>query len=205
MRLVLQGDLTTAGERRQLWEKGRHKNAYIVGFLQGLPDDLPEEHPAHAQRESLQQQLAPLLADGNPFAWQYLRLLSHAGQNFLAGVETVLAKPANQDVMVELMHAVAAYSAQLPLQKQRLETIAGIEQEVDRLLSGQVREVDEMLRVAPAAVHDIRALLFLAMLDEPVLDPVFSRTDAIGTVMRNKLRPLTGPIQQRIAVLRGRS
>jgi hypothetical protein len=205
VRLVLQGELTTPAERRKLWEKGRHRNAYIVGFLQGLPDGLPAEHPAHPAGETLQQQLAPLVAAGNPFAGQYCRLLSAAGQNFLAGVETVLAKPSNQDVMVELLHALAAYSAQLPLPKQRFETIAAIEQEVDSLLSGQVREIDELLREAPAAMHHIRALLFLALLDEPVLDPVFSRTDAIGTVMRSKLRPLTGPVQEQISVLRGRS
>ena len=46
------------------------------------------------------------------------------------------------------------------------------------------------------------AMLFLAMLDEPVLNPVFSRTDAIGTVMRKKLKPVTGPIHEQIAALR---
>jgi hypothetical protein len=54
----------------------------------------------------------------------------------------------------------------------------------------------------PDCKHHIRAMLFLAMLDEPVLNPVFSRTDAIGTVMRKKLKPVTGPIHEQIAALR---
>jgi hypothetical protein len=48
----------------------------------------------------------------------------------------------------------------------------------------------------------VRAMLFLAMLGEPVLDPVFSRTDAIGTVMRKKLKPVTEPINEQIRILR---
>jgi len=35
-----------------------------------------------------------------------------------------------------------------------------------------------------------------------VLDPVFSRTDAIGTVMRKKLKPVTEPMHEQIEVLR---
>jgi hypothetical protein len=45
-------------------------------------------------------------------------------------------------------------------------------------------------------------MLFLALLHEPVLDPVLSRTDAIGTVMRKKLGPVTGPIQEQIDILK---
>jgi len=45
-------------------------------------------------------------------------------------------------------------------------------------------------------------MLFLAMLGEPVLDSVFSRTDAIGTVMRKKLQPVTEPIHEHIKILR---
>jgi hypothetical protein len=41
------------------------------------------------------------------------------------------------------------------------------------------------------------------MVNEPLVNPIFSRTDAIGTVMRKKLRPVSGPIQEQIALLRG--
>jgi hypothetical protein len=118
-------------------------------------------------------------------------------------VETVLRKPANQDVMVELMRALAAYSAGLPDRK-RLTTIAEIEQEVEARMSDDDRGgLAGLLQEIPEYAHHIRAALFLSLLDEPVLDPVFSRTDAIGTVMRSKLQPLIEPVREQIGVLRG--
>jgi len=203
VRLVLQGQLISPGERQRLWEKGHHKNAYYVGFLQAQPDNLPNEQPANPYWSDACEQLGALREAGNPYALQYCRLLSPAGQNFLTCVEAVLSKPANQDVMVELMHAIAAYSGTLPAGNKRHTTIAGIEQELDALLEcAAENELAVLLQTVPAAVHHIRAMLFLSLLDEPVLDPVFSRTDAIGTVMRNKLRPLIEPVQQQIGILK---
>jgi hypothetical protein len=203
VRLVLQGQLISPQDRQRLWDKGRHKNSYYVGFLQALPDNLPGEQPAHVRWEELRDRLDALLEAANPYACQYCRLLSPAGQNFLACANAVLDKPANQDVMVELMHAIAAYFVSLSLEKKRYTTIAAIVQEVDRLLTCDAEHaLAVLLRQVPGSVHHIRAMLFLSLLDEPLLDPVFSRTDAIGTVMRNKLRPMIEPIQQQISVLR---
>jgi hypothetical protein len=39
------------------------------------------------------------------------------------------------------------------------------------------------------------------MLDEAIVNPVFSRTDAIGSLMRKKLQPVTGPILEQLAVI----
>lgn len=203
VRLVLQGQLISPQDRQRLWDKGRHKNSYFVGFLQAQPDNLPDEQPANVQWEGVRDRLGALLEAGNPYARQYCRLLSPAGQNFLACVDAVLDKPVNQDVMVELMHAIAAYFVTLSLEQRRYTAIAAIEQEVDRLLTCDAENaLAALLRQVPESVHHIRAMLFLSLLDEPVLDPVFSRTDAIGTVMRNKLRPLIEPVQQQISVLR---
>ncbi len=203
VRLVLQGQLISPGARQRLWDKGRHKNAYFVGFLQAQPDRLPDVQPASPLWEGMQERLAALRDAGNPYAVQFCRLLSPAGQSYLACVETVLRKPANQDVMVELMRALAAYSAGLPDRK-RLTTIAEIEQEVEARMSDDDRGgLAGLLQEIPEYAHHIRAALFLSLLDEPVLDPVFSRTDAIGTVMRSKLQPLIEPVREQIGVLRG--
>jgi hypothetical protein len=45
-------------------------------------------------------------------------------------------------------------------------------------------------------------MLVLALLGESVLNPVFSKTDAIGTVMRKKLKPLIDPIHEQIDILK---
>jgi hypothetical protein len=59
----------------------------------------------------------------------------------------------------------------------------------------------EVLSAAPGQFDLIRAMLVLSMVDEPVVNPVFSRTDAIGTVMRKKLKPVFGPIQRQLDIL----
>jgi hypothetical protein len=209
VRLVLQGDLIDEAERTRLWDKGKHKNAYYVGFLQALPDNLPGQQDPNPAWEVTRQRLAGLTADRNPLAIQLCRLLSPAGQSFLAGVEAVLKKPSNQDVMVDLLHAIAAYSAGLPQAARPRSDIDEISNMADKLTGGTGFECDDMERFLkplvqnlPDGKHHIRAMLFLAMLDEPVLNPVFSRTDAIGTVMRKKLKPVTAPIHEQINALR---
>ena len=52
--------------------------------------------------------------------------------------------------------------------------------------------------------REVHAMLVLSMVDEPLVNPIFSRTDAIGTVMRKKLRPVSEPLQQYIDRLRNR-
>jgi hypothetical protein len=210
VRLVLQGELIDPEEKARLWEKGRNRNAFYVGFLQALPDELPQTRPAHPLLESLQPRLAGLLEAGNAFARQLARLLGPAGQAWLASVETVLDKPLNQDVVVELLHAIAAYSAHLPIAGTYLTEMDTIAALADSLLdggdaagAGTAGQLAELLQAVPEARSRVRAMLILAMVNEPLVNPVFSRTDAIGTVMRKKLRPVSGPIQKQIDLLKG--
>jgi hypothetical protein len=45
------------------------------------------------------------------------------------------------------------------------------------------------------------AMTVLACLSVKLLNPIFSRTDAIGTVMRKKIKPVTDPIFEQLAIL----
>ena len=204
VRLVLQGELIDASVRRALWEKGRYKNALQVGFLQAVPDALPEHPAASPAWTDICGRLDPLVVAGNPYAIQFCRLLSPAGQAWLRTVQTVLRKPLNQDVMVELMRAVAGYFEPLPFERKRLSDMQEILTAADDMLNGvpaDLPELADLMQNVPAAAHRVRAMLALAMVDEPVLNPVFSRSDAIGTVMRKKLQPVTGPIQEQLDIL----
>jgi len=206
--LVLQSDLVAEDVRKRLWEKGRLKNAYLVGFLQTLPDALPEQRDAHPGYQAVAGKLSGLLAAENPFAVQLCRLLSPAGQAYLDCVGAVLKKPSNQDVMVELMHAMAAYSCSLPVTMPRKFHINDVARLSVEPGGGALADADALqylqalLDAFPEGENYIHAMLFLAMLAEPILDPVFSRTDAIGTVMRKKLQPVTEPINEQIRILR---
>jgi hypothetical protein len=209
VRLVLQEGLIDATERIKLWQKAGQKNAYFVGFLQAIPDDLPGQHTANPVWTSYCQQVTGLLEDGNPCAVQLCRLLSSAGQSYLTCVETVLKKPSNQDVMVELMHALEQHAAALSLDKYKLDNIEAIVSMADAMLNGEMdaggepdQSLQGLLQALPGCMHHARAMLILALLGEAVLNPVFSRTDAIGTVMRRKLKPLTEPIHEQINILK---
>ena len=208
VRLVLQGELIDSAVKLKLWERGKSRNAYYVGFLRALPDELPGEYAPHPQWEALQGRLEKLVAAGNPFAVQVCRLLSSAGQAWLAGISSVLNKPSNQDVVVELLHAIADYFAALQLRNERRTGIEAIFSVADAIIDGSLQvpadtdgRLEAVIKAVPQALPMIRAMLFLSMIDEPVVDPVFSKTDAIGTVMRKKMQPVSQPILQQVEVL----
>ena len=76
---------------------------------------------------------------------------------------------------------------------------------VDRLFAngcGADTALGNVLDRVPELEARVRAMLVLSLFDEPVVNPVFSRTDAIGTVMRKKLKPVSDVIQQQIDILR---
>lgn len=207
--LVLQEGLIEPAERMRLWEKARHKHAYYVGFLQAVPDELPDQQAANPAWTSSCQRLAGLLEEGNPFATQLCRLLSPAGQSYLASVDTVLKKPANQDVMVELMQALDRHAASLSLGEYKLDDIEDIVRMAGAMVAGEVgtdsesnQSLQRLIRTHPGCARHVRAMLVLGLLGETVLNPVFSRTDAIGTVMRKKLKPVTEPIHEQINILK---
>jgi len=204
IRLVLQSDLVSNEVRQQIWARGKHKNAYYVGFLQAVPDDLPEIVAPHPLWDETRRTLGILQQSGNPFAVQLCRVLSPAGQSFLRTVGTVLSKPANQDVVVALLHAIARYFRAVRSSDDKHENM----EEIIALTATQIScgqagndALGEILSTVPGMEGLIHAMLVLSMVDEPVVNPVFSRTDAIGTVMRKKLKPVFGPIQQQLDML----
>ncbi len=207
VRLILQSGLISDETRIELWGRGRHKNAYYVGFLQAVPDGLPGGMGPHPLWVGVCEKLEGLRKTGNPFAVQFCRLLGREGQSFLAAVENVLDKPANQDVVVSLLQALAAYFHTIRRNDTERQTMDDIRAAADELLvSGSVpgHALAELLSRVPGMEREVHAMLVLSMVDEPLVNPIFSRTDAIGTVMRRKLSPVSGPLQHYIDRLRQR-
>ena len=207
VRLILQSGLVSNETRTELWGRGKQKNAYYVGFLQAVPDELPAGAGPHPRRDEVCGKLAGLREAGNPFAVQFCRLLGSEGQSFLDAVESVLDKPSNQDVVVSLLHAIAAYFHTLRTNDTGRQTMDEILAAVDDLMisdSAPGQALGELLARLPGMEKEVHAMLVLSMVDEPLVNPIFSRTDAIGTVMRRKLRPVSEPLQHCIDRLRNR-
>jgi hypothetical protein len=64
-------------------------------------------------------------------------------------------------------------------------------------------EIRELLNAVPELAGEIRAMIALAHMGAEVTSPVLALTTASGTLMRKKLEPVTTPILQLFATLRG--
>jgi len=208
VRLVLQPGLIADELRDKLWRSAKRKNSYYVGFMDAVPDALPEPGEPRPDWQALEERLQPLLKDGNPLATQLCRCLSEPGQVFLQTAEAVMKKPNNQDVVVELLKSVQHYFAPVCPSSDPGADIETILSDADALLEvpavcPTTEAVQNVLAAAPECRNDVRALLSLAWVGEPLVNPIFARTDAIGSVMRKKIEPVMTPLLQQIQQLQG--
>ena len=199
VRLVLQGDLINKETRESLWSRGQRKNAYLVGFLITTPNTVLLEGSPHPELDKLKNSLDKLSNKSNPLADKLLTVLDAPGQAFLKTVITVLKKPGNQDVVISLLDAVRDYFQLYDIEKEHLQDINAIIEQVDTDIdSGKYQDVISMLDEIADARQMINAMLVLSRVGEHIVTPVFSRSDAIGTVMRKKLEPVFEPLQMQI-------
>ncbi len=208
IRLVLQADLISEAMRVKLWKKAKHRNSYYVGFLKTLPDNLPDKSESHPVLIKIKKNLQQC---DNVYAKMLLKLLSAKGQGFLKTLSMTLKKPNNQDVVIAIIEALENYFTDLSCaaediqekmkrRNQREElNIDDIFHTVETLM--QEQEIVEVLNVCPISKDYLFAMLVLSILHESIVTPVFSRSSAIGTVMRKKLMPIFTPVQEQITIL----
>jgi hypothetical protein len=209
VRLVLQPGLVDEATRENLWSKGQRKNAYLVGFLHANPDVLPQAAGAHHDFAEYEAVLGKLSEQGNSLAQALLRVLNNQGQAFLKTTETVLSKPANQDVVVALFEAIELYFLAIRPHNERRRDIQQILSEANQYcnVSESCRHkeaLDSIKSALPEAMPLLESLFVLACVGEQLIAPIFATTDAVGSVMRRKIEPVTGPITQHIGLLLGK-
>lgn len=202
IRLLLQPGLVDAEVRMKLWNRGAMDNAYHVGFLERMPDDLPIEVSSREDWNALHSKLEQK-AD-HPYAVQLDRVLSARGQAFLQTSEAMLRYPADRDVVNALLNGLAAYFSPV-LQPSCCgeDTLEAMLANVDAFCSDPASTAGKFLESMPEYAKEVRAMLVLSCMNSEVAAPILSRTTAGGTLMRQKLEPITAPILQQIAVLRG--
>jgi hypothetical protein len=205
VRLVLQPGLIDEQQRLELWKKSARRQAYLVGFLQALPDDLPEPVPARADAAKYEDALSVLTEQGDACAVLLLRVLSSAGQTYLETAATVLAKPPTQDVVHDTFETLRGYFSTLRPDGDPDLTIEELLAEASRLK--ERAQVPDALRacaeIAPDLLSEIAAMHLLSGLGYGALRPVLRDTTAIGTLMRKKLKPVIEPVLDQIEILRG--
>lgn len=203
--LVLQPGLISDDVRRNLWAKGKTKRTYHIGFLVATPQSLPETQPARADFVDIENSLQPLLQQGNVYAELLVQTLNGAGQSFLTTAEQVLQKPYNQDDVAALLNAIKANFRNMKSKDKTEQDINRIIEDVDgRCSAGDDKVLAAVIAIAPGLLPEIKAAMILADCGEAVVTPIFTRTTAIGTLMRKKLEPVTTPLFEQIAILLGK-
>lgn len=189
VRLVLQNGLIEEDEKHELWRRAQSKRSMLVGFLHALPDALPVTVPAHADYTSLCQ------AEGerqDPVISTLVRVFSPQGQAFIQTSELAMAKVSDQNVTVLLFNAIANYFQLARPGDMVYQDVDELEQAINNLEWEYGPEFDAYAR----------SIWFLSSISEAMLNPIFARTDAIGSGMRRKIKPVTDRIFHHLGMLK---
>ncbi|NCC37813.1 MAG: sulfur reduction protein DsrS [Gammaproteobacteria bacterium] len=201
IRLILTSGLLDAPRRDELWQRAARKQAYLVGFLQAQPDDLPGEGRAR----SLPEPVAALAAAGNDCARLLRRVYAASGQTYVASVRTVLAKPPNQDVVTATFDLLRAYFA--PLRPAGDPDLAIGELIADAKQFAAVASPDpsvaQVIQVCPQLASEIAAMRLLSGVGYGLVRALSIDPSVIGSLMRRKLAPAMEPVTQHLAQLNG--
>ena len=200
LRLALQPGLITEDEQAELWKRCSRKPSYYLGFLASRPDDLPMGLAALDLGVEEKSALQALETEGNPFAQQYLRVTEARGQAFLKTVLKVMDKPANQDVVTMLLDVVRDYFSPLRPEGDPDLTLEMLTRQAE---SEAPPALYSCLESVAGRAEQLRTLYLLSGLGYGVVRPVFSKTDAIGSLMRRKLEPVFAPLRMRLESLLG--
>jgi len=202
---MLQPGLLDAARREDLWKKSARKQAYLVGFLQALPDDLPPSVAPRADAAALASALQSELDAGNLAARLLLRAVGAQGQTYLKTVAAVLAKPPNQDVVSAAFDCLRAYCAAVRPDGDPDLSVEALGADAELFVAADAAPtfVRACLDALPSAHADLFALRFLSGAGYGLIRPVLRDPTTLGSLMRRKLAPVLDPLQQQIARLRG--
>ena len=206
VRLVLQPGLISQQEKEKLWAKTKSKRSFYVGFLHASADELPIEVDAHVEYEKIKQQLQALLEEKNSYALMLEKVLSAKGQAFINTIEDAMKKPGNQDVVVSLLTAVSKYFESIIPERFTEDDIEMISAEAKSLCCSDNEDLNKVVSALDGTTENVQqylcAMTVMACLSVKLVNPIFARTDAIGTVMRKKIKPITDPVLEQIHILR---
>ncbi len=205
VRLILQAGLLDDARREDLWKKSARKQAYLVGFLDAIPDQLPQSVAARADAAAIEAALHSECESGNAAALLLLRVVGGPGQTFLKTVSAVLAKPPNQDVVTATFDCLRNYFAAIRPDGDPKFTLGELMTDAEDFVdkSTAPASVRALLERLPMARDDLIAMRVLSGPGYGLMRPVLSDPTTLGSLMRRKLAPIIEPLQSQISRLRG--
>jgi hypothetical protein len=197
VRLVLQPNLITQETKLDIWKRGKRRNAFYVGFIKQCPESLPIDSPEHSLSKRISQHDST-----NIYIRKLTSIFSAQGQATLEAIATVLKKPNDQDVAVEIFNTIGEYFGTDKQQKFRWREINALDEHTKKLLSCSSEDINSITEAWADAKPLLYAVIYLSMVSETLLDPVFGVSDAIGSVMRKRISHLTDPILKQLDILK---
>ena len=209
VRLVLQPGLVSEEVQKDLWLRAARKGTIYVSFLQAMPDALPEMAEPHPAYDELRSTVSPLLEKNNAVAKQLCKVMSPAGQAFLKTVVNAMDKLADEAAAVALFDAIGIYfSATLPkghsgaIDAGRSSELAvAFAQSYVEEFESYHPELAEVQKVLTEHHLKLTAMVALSFANEALLDSFFAHSDAVGPLMRRKMKLWTEPLLAQIKLL----
>ena len=153
----------------------------------------------HKLLSQWQDPLSELAANENKFARLLLESLKPEGQAYFKTIEAVLKKPANQDVVVALFEAIEERFNLIRPHHEKRRDIDQILTEAKEYCAECATAIDkqalvEVNQLGPELNVMLENLIVLSCVGEQLVAPIFATTDAVGSVMRRKIEPVTKPL-----------
>ena len=196
VRLVLQPGLIDDETKLNIWKRGKRKNTFYIGFIKQCPDTLPINASPHNLLNTIHKANTQ-----NIITKKFTAIFNAQGQATIDTIINVLKKPNDQDVAVEIFNTIGQYFAIQGHELPKSRNINELNDRVSQLLSNPTIEIKSLLTSWPDANKYLYAVLYLSMVGETLLDPVFGVSDAIGSVMRKRISHLTDPILEQLNLL----
>ncbi|SMN15114.1 DsrS [uncultured Candidatus Thioglobus sp.] len=171
--LLLQDDLISPQAKDRLWKQGQRKPAFLVGFIERMQGDLPNNNSTIALDESIKE-----LACVN----------SEQGQILLQAIAHILKKINQEHVLYRTLEVLGSY-----LSHPMIQPLSDIEQ-----LQIQAQTVAEQLGLES---EKIKARLLLAGVSEHLVVSTISAHSLAGSAIRKKLIHTLNPIQKALQTL----
>jgi len=206
VRLILQPGLVSEEVHQDLWQRAARKGTIYVSFLQAMPDALPGIAESHPGYDALKSAVSPLLEKDNAVAKQLCRAMSPAGQAFLKTVVNAMEKLADEAAAVALFDVIGAYfratlpkgdAAAIDAGRNSERAVAFAQTYLDEL-DRYHPELAEVQRVLTDHNSKLAAMVALSFAGESLVDSFFSHSDAVGPLMRRKMKPWTEPLLEQI-------
>ncbi len=204
IRLVLHGKLIDEATATKLWRQGKGTPYYYIGFLEFMPENLPQDQAQRADFAEAEALLRPLVASGNGLAERLLSLLSANGQTWLKATSAALADPPTALAVYAVLDAIHRYfsATGYPLRAEKLEGVFPQAESMVKNVDEQPASLIELLTVAPQYARSIQAMLALSALTEKLGDPWLFRNTLVGGMIRRKTAPIVTPIQLELDILK---